>query len=162
MDIIGYENYKIYPDGRVWSKGFDKYHPPRFINGNISGDNYKDITLYKNNISKGFRLHRLIALHYISNPNNYDIVDHKNRNTLDNRLENLRWVNRETNNRNSKLKLCKYNSGHKYVNWDKSRNKWFYQNSDNKKRKRFNNKIDALCYKYIQQLRLKVLGFHAN
>ncbi|KAA6354836.1 MAG: hypothetical protein EZS28_049637 [Streblomastix strix] len=47
-------------------------------------------------------IHRLVALQYIPNPNQlkYDEVDHKNRNSKDNRITNLRWCTRSQNNMN--------------------------------------------------------------
>ena len=47
------------------------------------------------------RLHRLLAQAFIPNPQNLQVVDHKNRNKLDNRLNNLRWVTSSENNRNA-------------------------------------------------------------
>ena len=37
-------------------------------------------------------LHRLIALHFVSNPNGYNIVDHIDKDKQNNHIENLRWV----------------------------------------------------------------------
>lgn len=46
----------------------------------------------------GRLLHRLIAQAFIPNPNNYADVDHLNFDKLDNRVENLEWVNDAINN----------------------------------------------------------------
>lgn len=57
-------------------------------------------------------LHRLIAQAFVPNPDNKPEVDHINRNTLDNRVENLRWVTHKENcnNRSYKLgiKVCEH------------------------------------------------------
>jgi hypothetical protein len=42
-------------------------------------------------------LHRVIGKQFIPNPDNLKQIDHKNRNEVDNSLENLRWVNASTN-----------------------------------------------------------------
>ncbi|KAA6357457.1 MAG: hypothetical protein EZS28_047016 [Streblomastix strix] len=47
-----------------------------------------------------FRLHRVLAIQLIPNPENLPEVDHKNRIQSDNRLENLRWVSNSVNQKN--------------------------------------------------------------
>ena len=97
--IEGYEDlYKIYENGEV-----EKYYK----NGNtiilkpwIDIVGYKRVGLCKNGKRKNFRIHRLLALHFIDNPNDYLFVDHIDINKLNNNLENLRWVTQSINNRN--------------------------------------------------------------
>lgn len=47
------------------------------------------------------RVHILVAQTYIPNPDNLPMVDHKNRDKLDNHKDNLHWVTRSGNNRNT-------------------------------------------------------------
>ena len=44
--------------------------------------------------------HIVLARQFIPNPSNLEFVDHKNRIRTDNRLDNLRWIDRSGNNRN--------------------------------------------------------------
>lgn len=46
---------------------------------------------------KSFTIHRLIAITFLENPNNYKIVDHINNIKHDNKVSNLRWVNSQQN-----------------------------------------------------------------
>jgi len=48
--------------------------------------------------TKQFAIHRLLAQHFIPNPNNYPYVNHKNGIKTDNRLENLEWCDWRQNN----------------------------------------------------------------
>tara|TARA_R110000737_G_C14313172_1_gene438303 strand:- start:111 stop:566 length:456 start_codon:yes stop_codon:yes gene_type:complete len=88
MKIKGYEDYEIFEDGRIVNK-FGRERKCFMNNG------YKGLCLYKDGKQKYFRLHRLLALHFIPNPENKYSVDHENRDPLDNSLSNLRWATRE-------------------------------------------------------------------
>ena len=44
--------------------------------------------------------HRILARHFIPNPNNLPQIDHIDRDPLNNSIENLRWVSNSDNNRN--------------------------------------------------------------
>ncbi len=50
-------------------------------------------------------------------------IDHKNRNYLDDRIENLRIATQSQNNANSTLRSDN-SSGYKGVSWDKANDKW--------------------------------------
>ena len=154
MEIIGYENYLIYEDGRVFGKKYNRFLKPQ--TNTVSG--YKHINLSKDGKQKKHIIHRLIALHYIDNPENKKCVDHINRNRSDNRLENLRWATHSENNQNKTINKDN-TSGHKYICYDKQNNRWQFQKRINKKRttKQFKSKTDALCYKFIILLKIKSL-----
>ena len=47
-----------------------------------------------------YRYHRILAKHFIPNPENLQEVDHIDRDKTNNALDNLRWVNRTENNSN--------------------------------------------------------------
>ena len=58
---------------------------------------YKTVCLYKNNKSKTYKVHRLIALTFIPNPLNLKEVNHINGDKSDNSVENLEWSDRTHN-----------------------------------------------------------------
>jgi len=94
MEINNYPNYLIYEDGRVYNKKYDRFRKPILNKKN----GYLQIELQ----GKKFYIHRLIAIHYIPNPDNLPIIDHLDRNRLNNDILNLRWCNYYTNNQNIK------------------------------------------------------------
>lgn len=94
-EIKDYENYLIFEDGVIINSKSGK---EKTLTINSMG--YYSIQLFKNNKQKCFLIHRLIALAFVPNPDNKPCVDHINRNRLDNRIENLRWVSRRENQRN--------------------------------------------------------------
>ena len=48
--------------------------------------------------------HRILAKHFIPNPDDLPEVDHADRDKANNSLDNLRWVNRSQNNNNRTMK----------------------------------------------------------
>jgi len=96
VDIIGYEGlYKINILGDIWS-----CRNNRLLKSKLSNHGYKIIELSENGKKKFHRIHRLIMIHFISNPDNLPCVDHINRNRQDNRIENLKWSSYLDNNIN--------------------------------------------------------------
>lgn len=57
-------------------------------------DGYKLVTLSNH---KMYRAHRLIAMTFLDNPENYPVVNHLNHNKADNRVENLEWTTYQGN-----------------------------------------------------------------
>lgn len=97
MEIEGYENYLIYEDGRCLSTSRKKNHHANvfsaemFLKPRLRKD-YYSYMLYKNGYGKAFSVHRLVALHYIPNPNNFRVVNHIDCNGLNNHKDNLEWT----------------------------------------------------------------------
>lgn len=89
--IVGYENYLINTKGLVYSLKTNRFLKP----GNIN--NYQFVCLCKNGISTNHLVHRLVAIHFIDNPNNYPDVDHKDFNRGNNDVSNLNWISHRQN-----------------------------------------------------------------
>jgi hypothetical protein len=89
-------------------------------------------------------------------------LDHINRNTLDNRIENLREANTTQNSSNRKL-FANNTSGAKGVSWASRQNKWFVYVDVNKKRKNIGCFEDfELAELVAMEAREKYHGLFAN
>lgn len=63
---------------------------------------YCKISLYNNyGIRKNLTLHRLLAINFIPNPNNYKCVNHIDGNKLNNDLSNLEWCTHSENTKHA-------------------------------------------------------------
>ena len=60
--------------------------------------------LFLNGKFKKESIHRLVALTYLENPNNYKYVLHIDNNKLNNNVENLKWSNKIDNHKIKKVK----------------------------------------------------------
>lgn len=85
------EGYFLCRDGKIWSEKQN-----HFLKLNVNGGYYSQ-TIQHRGTRCSFRVHKQIAQAFIPNPNNYDIVNHKNGNRLDNDVENLEWCTQSTN-----------------------------------------------------------------
>lgn len=88
---------------RVRSDGFVEVYRPnsektRWFEGSSRPLGYKTFCLG----GKTYRVHRIVAETFIPNPEEKPEIDHINRNPSDNRVENLRWVTRSEQLRNTK------------------------------------------------------------
>ena len=97
-DIPGYEGrYEASTLGRIRNKknghilkGWVNYGPKN-LKGRIT------VQFKKDGKQRTFYVHRLVALTWIPNPDNLPQVNHKNENSLDNRVDNLEWCDAKYN-----------------------------------------------------------------
>ena len=145
MEINGFENYLIYQDGKVYSKTSKRYLKP---SDNSYG--YLKVNLCKDGKRKIHKIHRLVAIYYIPNPDNKICVDHINRITTDNRLENLRWATHSENGQN-KIQQINNKLGIKNISHDKTYHRYVYQKAiiGVKHREYFKTLEEAIEYKTI-------------
>ena len=86
--VANHELYTVYKDGRIHSGKLDI-----FITFRTNSNGYVIATLD----GKQLLLHRLVALHFIPNPYNYDQVNHIDGDKLNNNASNLEWCSAEQN-----------------------------------------------------------------
>ena len=106
-DIPGYEGlYQASTRGRIRSldrirvvsssraRTFNALCRGRILRPKIlkrSNTSYANLTLRKDGYTAHCCVHRLVAMTFISNPNNLPIINHKDENGLNNRVNNLEW-----------------------------------------------------------------------
>lgn len=169
-DVPGYEGEfmvstigKVFSVGRyVTSKiGSVSYNEPRLLTWKINPYGYAQVNLWKNNEVKKMYVHRLVAMAFIPNYNNYPHIDHIDADKLNNNVENLRWCTPKMNNNNpitvAKLKAS-LKGNQKLIDWhskpcvgvnmfDKSDVR-FYKSQGETAKDGFNpSKVSAVCLK---------------
>lgn len=105
-DITGFEGlYQVSDLGRIKSldritKNYhsgDRYEKGKYLKPGNSHSGYKLIVLHKNGISRTFRLHRIVAQHFIDNHNNKPQINHKDGIKSNNAISNLEWCTAKEN-----------------------------------------------------------------
>lgn len=92
-DIPGYANlYQITKNGIVKSFQNRNGVKVRLLKLKVDDDGYFKVTLYLRGVRKDFFVHRLVALTYISNPQNLPQINHKDGHKKNNNVDNLEWV----------------------------------------------------------------------
>jgi len=142
IPIQGFPDYVISNLGNVKNLKKGKVLKQSFVN--TTG--YYQVRLCNPNGITFKTVHRLIALHFIPNPEALPQVDHINRIKTDNRIENLRWVSNQENSFNTNKTRRVTSSTYKGVCWYKKYKKWMAQIGINGKQKTlgyFDDEIDA-------------------
>lgn len=115
--IPGYNNsYFINKRGEILSIGINKNsrRVSKYITPQLGPNGYYIVGLMKNNKISYPRLHRLVAITFIPNPNNYPQVNHKDENKANNNVDNLEWCTASYNanygTRNERIRRTKVNN----------------------------------------------------
>jgi hypothetical protein len=90
--LSGYPNYIITNDGQVYNSQRNKYLVPAKNEGG-----YMAISLCDGEKRRSFSIHRLVAILYLENPDNYLEVNHIDFNKTNNNVDNLEWISRSGN-----------------------------------------------------------------
>lgn len=90
--VKGYEEYQVDTNGIVYSK---RGRPLKY---SLNHSGYCIINFYVNGKRTGFGIHTIVAKQFIPNDNpERTQVNHKDGNTMNNRVDNLEWVTQSEN-----------------------------------------------------------------
>lgn len=105
--IDGYgTKYTITRDGKVFNNKTGKE-----IGKGYSGKYKKVQLICENGIKKQYKVHRLVAMHFLDKEEGKDTVDHIDGNRLNNSVDNLRWC---TNEENQEHRTLQKNDGREH------------------------------------------------
>ena len=93
--IAGYSSYYISRSGQVYSARLGR------LLKDCNCDGYRKVSLSANGHSRSIKVHRLVALAFLPNPQNKPDVNHKDGNKANNCLNNLEWCTEKENVRHA-------------------------------------------------------------
>ena len=106
-DIPNYEGlYQASNLGRIKSI----YYNNKILKLNNDSNDYLQVWLCKNKKKKIYKVHRLVALTFIPNPNYLPFINHKDENKSNNNINNLEWCDGIYN--------ARYSFGKKVLQYD--------------------------------------------
>lgn len=115
-DIKGYENlYKVSNLGNIYSVKRNRY-----LKNKLTKSGYCYVFLCKKGKIKKFLIHRLVAFHFLKNPNNLPTINHIDENKTNNCVNNLEYMTHKDNVRYSQAKkVYQYDKSLKLIKlWD--------------------------------------------
>jgi hypothetical protein len=96
LPIPNYPNYEIDIEGNI--RNIKTHHVLKPV---MNNSKYLTITVYNENGRKQESIHRLVGYTWLPQPTeNQLVIDHIDRNRLNNNASNLRWVTRNMNDLN--------------------------------------------------------------
>lgn len=99
------ERYIVTSEGEIISTFINAPLKYAFNNNN---DSYKRVVLTDESHKKHLLyVHRIVAFNFIPNPNNYELINHKDENPSNNNISNLEWCDIIYNNTYNNLHIKK-------------------------------------------------------
>lgn len=104
--IPNYEGYyEISTFGRIKSIDRDVPHPKygfqhrksRMLKPSLNKKGYLIVVLAKDGMRRAYTVHRLVAKTFLPNTNNTEVINHKDENKTNNRVDNLEWCSQKYN-----------------------------------------------------------------
>lgn len=126
IPVIGFElSYKISNYGNLlslpkeWKSGKNNTSSHNGLIVKPGVGRYACVCLYKDSTITRTSIHRLVAIHFIPNPENKPCVNHKDGNKLNNVVDNLEWVTLSENMQHALKNKLKVPIGGENCNFSK-------------------------------------------
>ena len=104
--IKNYSHYRIYSNGTIYSEFINRFITPT----QDSGGYLQNTIVDDSGKRKTIKTHRLVAMAFLPNPNNYPDVNHKDFNRKNNNVDNLEWCTEVYNTHYTRDYNLDYNS----------------------------------------------------
>lgn len=98
LDFLGYSEYEISNFGRVKSLNYLRTKREEILKFGKAKNGYLQVLLCENKKQKCYKVHKLVALAFISNPENLPCINHKDENKENNHVSNLEFCTHKYNN----------------------------------------------------------------
>lgn len=97
-DIPGYEGlYRISKSGKIVSYPKQRNRREVELKPRFTWDGYFTVGLWKNGSQKTYKIHKLVAMTFIPNPNGFPVINHIDGCKTNNDVSNLEWCTRSDN-----------------------------------------------------------------
>lgn len=83
------------------SNGVNEFRKSRILKNNYYSNFYVQLILYVESTRYNFLAHRVVANHFIENPKNLPVINHKNGIRWDNRVVNIEWCTYSENSKHA-------------------------------------------------------------
>lgn len=97
--LLGFDkDYRVTENGDIISMDYKRTGVPKKLTPQRNVYGYATVKLMTDGKSITYKIHRLVAMAFIPNPDNLPHINHKDENKLNNNPNNLEWCDNRYNN----------------------------------------------------------------
>lgn len=113
ISFIDGHTYDICRDGRIYDHNYRERGQRVLVRQSTIRRGYKQVSVRADSQTVDIKVHRLVAMCFLSNPDNLPSVNHKDENPANNHADNLEWC---TQKYNTNYSIEKLKHSKKYMN----------------------------------------------